>query len=155
MWQLCFWCHSLQQSTPPLQKHTHSESLGLPPPHIHSFSPIFFFSIQPSTILPQKETGTLIICKILYHTVHTHKYSLYTCCLFLVTVCKVCHLHISARAHNHIFTQRGRERGRVVKWSADLCFGSFWMETFVQLSCLLLCQSGQCFNYKMRGETFI
>lgn len=29
------------------------------------------------------------------------------------------------------------------------------METFVQLSCLLLCQPGQCSSYKTRGETFI
>ena len=29
------------------------------------------------------------------------------------------------------------------------------METFVQLSCLLACQQGQCFSYEMRRETFI
>lgn len=66
------------------------------------------------------------------------------------TVCALC-LHISASAYTHLHTppqERERERAREEKLSADLGLDSPWMETFVQLSCLLLCQSGQCFHYK-------
>lgn len=61
------------------------------------------------------------------------------------------YLHISANLDMHLHTWK--ERGE--KQSTDSRFDSFSMETFVQLSCLQVCQPGQCFSYETRGETFL
>lgn len=59
--------------------------------------------------------------------------------------------HVLTLIHTHLRACKER-RG---KWSTDLCFGSFSMETFVQLACLPLCQPGQCLSYELGGEIFI
>lgn len=120
LWQLCVWCHSLQQTATALQKHTHTYTLRVIRPVCLTPSPSLSpvpFPFLP-TILPQTDAGAHRRRFIADTRTNTHTYP-QVCCFHLLlcaqTVC-ISWLHISASAYAHLHTpsqEREREGGEV------------------------------------------
>lgn len=154
MWQLCFWCHSLPQTTPPLQTHTHSQSLGLSASThpLISLTPFFFLFSHPTAILPQTETWTLLIWIIQYQNTeahaqrHTHKYAACTCPFSLQTVCAVCWLAFLP-VYSHIYTFKERER-----WSGAQIYVLVLSEWKLLFSSHVCCSANQASASVMKWE---